>query len=142
MDHDLLLLELNAKWGWSLAGSWIPMIGFESIPHTAIYQVGPFEAAIPHPEDLLQQVFDLNTVYDIEEGGNIQIKPLADCAFYYDGLEHLYTNCNGDFMLYFSHEDSVTVGGEKLLAAIYDAWPSHKKYFWYDGDTYKLLTKS
>ncbi len=118
------------------------MIGFESIPHTAIYQVGPFEAAIPHPEDLLQQVFDLNTVYDIEEGGNIQIKPLADCAFYYDGLEHLYTNCNGDFMLYFSHEDSVTVGGEKLLAAIYDAWPSHKKYFWYDGDTYKLLTKS
>jgi len=139
MDHDLLLLELNAKWRWSLSFSWIPMTGDEEIPHTEIYQADPFDAAIPQPEALLKEIFGLSTVYDIEEFGSVQVKSLPDCAFYYDGLEHLYTNRSGDFMLYFSHEDSVTVGGEKLLAEIHRIWPAYSQHFWADGDTCKSL---
>ena len=141
MDYDLLLLRLNAKWNWSLAFSWIPMTGDEKIPHTEIYQAAPFEEAIPQIAELLEALFNSRSVYDVAEDGNVQVRSLDDCSLYYDGLEHLYTNEEGEFMLYFSHEDSVTVGGEKLLAEIHKVWPAHKNNFWVDGPTYKLLMK-
>jgi hypothetical protein len=139
MDSDLLLLLLNNKWGWELPFGWIPMSGEAAIPHTEVYQSEPFEAIELKAIELLKTVFNAEQLYEVDEGGSVESKLLDECVFSYDGLEHLYTNQNGDFMVYFSHEDSVTVGGEELLAALHKIWPAYKNHFWVDGDTYKML---
>ncbi|MGI4872236.1 MAG: hypothetical protein ACRYFX_13800, partial [Janthinobacterium lividum] len=133
------LLELNAKWGWELPFGWIPMTSDEEIPHTEIYQAEPFEEIAPEVIKLLKTSFNAHRIYEVEEGGKVEEKLLDDCVFGYDGLEHLYTNRQGEFMLYFSHEDSVTVGGADLLRYIHKIWPAYNHFFWYDGDTYEML---
>ena len=109
------------------------------IPNTEVFQSEPFEEIELKVIELLKTVFDANQLYEIDEGNSVEFKLLDDCVFSYDGLEHLYTNQEGEFMVYFSHEDSVTVGGEKLLTALHEIWPAYKNSFWIDGDTYKLL---
>jgi hypothetical protein len=141
MDADWLLLLLNEKWGWELPFGWIPMTSELVIPDTEIYQSEPFEVIEAKVIELLKATFAADQLFEIEEGGRVEFKLLDDCVFSYDGLEHLYTNQEGDFMVYFSHEDSVTIGGEKLLTELHKVWPAYKSHFWIDGDTYKLLHK-
>lgn len=50
----------------------------------------------------------------------------------YDGIEVVYCNDNADWLIYFSHENTVTVSGKKLIDALKKNWP--------DFDTLKEST--
>ena len=62
-------------------------------------------------------------------------KLLDDCILGYGGLEHLYINQQGDFMLYFSHENSVAAGKERLLNELLKIWLEYISYFWVGGNS-------
>ena len=75
-------------------------------------------------------MFDLTKVYEIQEGGNVTLKELIECNFYYDGLEYIYTDEKFRFVIYCSHESSITVGGKELIDRIHEVWPNYINNIW------------
>jgi hypothetical protein len=133
MDEDLVILELNARWGCDIPFGWIPLSdNHKQIPHTEVYNDEAFHEAVSDTDlrGIVRKVFQAAELYEVVEGGTVSRKSLDDCFFGYDGLEHLHTNATFDFVLYFSHEESVTVGGLRLLDAIHELWPDHANHPW------------
>jgi hypothetical protein len=130
MTEDLIILSLNEIWKCDVPFGWVPITGDEKIPDTEIYQSNHFQNNIPDISNLLSEVYQVTEVYEIQEGGIVKLKKTADCVFSYDGLEYIYTDKKFQFVLYYSHESSVTVGGKKLIDAIRYYWPEYKNHIW------------
>jgi len=130
MHEDLLILELNARWQWQIPFGWIPISGDEIIADTEIYHANYFDFFESEIMHAIGHIYNLTEVYELVEDGQVGVLPIADCTFYYDGLERLYTDKNFRFMLYFSHENSVTAGGKELLDEIHKIWPEYKHHLW------------
>ena len=133
MSEDLVLLELNARWNCDLPFGWVPITGpADNSEELEIYDLDTFlewfdDNAIKR---LLAGTFGISAAYEIVEGGAVAFTELEKCVFGYDGLEHMHTDDSFQFLLYFSHEDSVTAGGKRLIEAIHQAWPDYKNHFW------------
>ena len=118
IDKDLLLLSLNEKWQCSLPFGWIPITSDEIIPHTEIYDSSYFAYYLEDTKSAIKSLFDATVIFEIREDGELRSCHIDDSDFAYDGLEYIYTNIALDFVLYFSHEQSTTVGGQKLIEEI------------------------
>ncbi|WP_226163768.1 hypothetical protein [Hymenobacter terricola] len=133
MSEDLVLLELNARWNCDLPFGWVPITGpADNSKEINIYTL---ESFIEWFDDgamklLLTDTFSISAVYEVQEGGAVAFVELDKCVFGYNGFEHLYTDASFQFLLYFSHENSVTAGGKHLIEAIHLAWPAYKNHFW------------
>ena len=77
-----------------------------------------------------RSTFGISSAYEIVEGGAVSFVALDKCVFGYNGLEHMYTDEAFQFLLYFSHEDSVTAGSKALIESIHRAWPTYSSHFW------------
>jgi hypothetical protein len=130
MNEDLVILSLNEIWGCEIPFGWIPIYGQKDIPDTEIYQADYFEINIPSPENIIADTYNLTEIYEITEGGRVALTNIYDCRFGYDGLEYLYTDKDFRFVLYFSHESSVTVGGKALINTIHNVWHNYKNHIW------------
>jgi hypothetical protein len=97
-----------------------------------VYDAFYFEHFEDEVKRMLEIEFDIRSLYEINEGGEVTFVSLEECIFCYDGLEHLYTDEAYSFIIYFSHEDSATLGGEKLIAGFRRIWPEHRNHLWVD----------
>ena len=129
-DSDTVFLELNEKWRVDIPFGWIPIIGDIQIPHTKIYKADAFELKLNELKSILKEQFNLDKLYEIEEGGTVKYLEIENCAFTYTGLEHLYSDVNYEIVIYYSHENSITIGGEKLIKHIHKIWPEHQQNIW------------
>jgi len=130
MDKDTLLLLLNEKWNCTLPFGWIPITSNEKIDNTEVYGSDYFEYYIDELKEILENVFELSNLYEIREDGQFSELKISECDFEYDGLEYIYTDKNLNFVLYFSHENSTTIGGKILLEEIHKIWPDYHCHFW------------
>jgi hypothetical protein len=130
MDKDSLLLLLNEKWNCNLAFGWIPITSDETIDNTEVYSSAHFKYYINEVKKMLITVFELSCLYEIREDGQYKELTINECDFEYDGQEYIYTDKNVNFVLYFSHENSTTVGGKILLEEIHKIWPDYCLHFW------------
>ena len=130
MDKDSLLVLLNEKWNCNLAFGWIPITSDETIDNTEIYSSTHFKYYINEVKKILTTVFELSRLYEIREDGQFNELKISECDFEYDGQEYIYTDKNVRFVLYFSHENSTTVGGKILLEEIHKIWPDYRLHFW------------
>ena len=64
-----------------------------------------------------------------EHGPSYEIE-LSEFDPSYTGAEGFWSSAELDWLLYASHESSITVGGESLIAAITHAWPEWHQYIW------------
>ena len=129
-DSDTVILELNEKWQVGIPCGWIPIIGNIKINNTKIYRADAFEDKLGEMKLLLKTQFNCNKLYEIEEGGTVKYLDIEECTFSYTGLEYLYSDLNYEIIIYFSHENSITFGGEKFISEIHKLWPDHEKYIW------------
>jgi hypothetical protein len=53
---------------------------------------------------------------------------VADGAFFNRGLETYWSSRHLDWLIYCSHEDSITFAGAWLVAAIQQAWPTWQQH--------------
>ena len=63
----------------------------------------------------------------------VEEAPLADAAFRFDGVERYWCDARAehrDWLVYASHEDSLTLGGSWLVAAAQRAWPGWAAHLW------------
>jgi len=133
MSEDLVLLELNARWNCDLPFGWVPITApADNSEELEIYDSEAFAECFDNNaiNRLLEETFGISTAYEIVEGGAVAFTELEKCVFGYNGLEHMYTDVSFQFLLYFSHEDSVTAGSKRLIEAIHRAWPDYKSHFW------------
>jgi len=130
MDKDILLLKLNEKWKCDLQFGWIPIASDEIIPNTEIYDSDYFEYYLDQIKEIIKNTLKVGSLFELREDGQFQKLNISECDFEYDGLEYIYTDKNLSFVLYFSHESSVTVGGKELLDYIHNIWPDYKSHFW------------
>jgi hypothetical protein len=130
MTEDLIILKLNDLWDCDIPFGWIPITGNRPIPDTEVYQASHFSDNITNPASVIRKVFDVTDLYEIQEGGLVTEKKIGGCGFSYDGLEYLYTDKDFRFVIYFSHENSVTVGGKDLIEEIHSIWPDYEKHIW------------
>lgn len=133
MSEDLVLLELNARWNCDLPFGWVPITG--PAHNSAELEIYDLDAFIKWFDGdaisrLLKETFGISATYEIVEGGEVAFADLEKCVFGYNGLEHMYTDASFQFLLYFSHEDSVTAGSKRLIEAIHRAWPAYENHFW------------
>ena len=78
----------------------------------------------------IKSLFNSEAIFEIKEDGQLKSCHIDECNFAYDGLEYIYTNAALEFVLYFSHENSTTVGGQKLIAEIHRMWPEYANHLW------------
>lgn len=130
MDKDTLLLLLNEKWNCTLPFGWIPITSNEIIDHAEIYCSDYFEYYINEVREILKVIFKLSSLYEIREDGQFRELSIGECDFEYDGLEYIYTDTDLNFVLYFSHENSTTIGGKRLIEEIHKIWPDYHFHLW------------
>jgi hypothetical protein len=131
LSGDMVLLELNARWNCSLPFGWIPIYDTATDEETVdIYSHDYFLPFAEQVKQCLRDTFNASTLYEIEEGGTVRLLDLDECVFDYDGHEYMYTDLSFSFLIYFSHEQSVTIGGEKLRDEIYRIWPEGFMHPW------------
>ena len=130
MTEDLVLLTLNEKWNCDLPFGWIPISGDRKIPNTEIYQAEHFTDNITNLPTIIKDLYNLTELFEIQEGGSVALKIATDCNFFYDGLEYMYTDKNFKFVIYCSHESSITIGGRELIDRIHEVWPDCINRIW------------
>jgi hypothetical protein len=72
----------------------------------------------------------VSSVFEFREDGaayQVRVATFEPCC---TGLEGFWTTDRLDWIIYASHEGSVTVGGEWLLPAVQAAWPSWERRVW------------
>jgi len=60
-------------------------------------------------------------------------QPLAQATFRYDRAEGYWCDARAerrDWLVYASHEDSLTLGGSWLVEALQAAWPAWREHLW------------
>ena len=133
MSDDMVILELNAKWDCAIPFGWIPMtrLAYDA-EAVEVYDADYFNCFEDELKYILKTKFGINDLYEINEGGHVTFISLDDCVFYYDGVEHLYTDTKFRFVIYFSHEDSATLGGETLIDEFRRVWSEYRNHLWID----------
>ena len=130
MIGETPILKLNEIWDCDIPFGWIPISGDRPVPDTEVYQQFHFDTNISNLADIIADTYNVTDLYEIQEGGKVTLTNISECGFSYDGLEYLYTDKDFRFVLYFSHESSVTVGGKDLINVIHNVWPDYKNHIW------------
>ena len=137
-DHERVLSELEGDvsykrmasvWGIK-AAYWWPL----SDPrprHTEAFQDYYFEHEFGYPalRGILAALGN-KTIFEFREDRKTYAVSVATFEPRYSGLEGFWTSEDCDWIIYASHESSVTVGGERLLASVKEAWPSWQRGIW------------
>ena len=130
MDGDTLLLNLNERWKCSLEFGWIPITTNEAVPDTETYESDYLSHYIEEVKSIIQNKYRVNQLFELREDGQLKELNIDECDFCYDGLEYIYTEKELRFVLYFSHENSTTIGGQLLLEELHKIWPEHRQHLW------------
>ncbi len=113
---------------------WWPLNGVSKPTDTECFSDESFCEKLGLP-NLVQTIKEMgeNQLHKINEIHEDEIIKTED-IWSYDGIEVVYCNENADWLIYFSHEHTVTVSGKKLIDALKKNWPefeSSKATEWY-----------
>lgn len=115
---------------WDVNGYWHPL-GETSRADVAAYADDEFRRAVGGGG--LRRILEgrgVRRVWEIREyGPSYEIDPaLLDPV--YTGAEGYWCASGLDWLVYASHEESVTVGGAWLIAEVEAAWPEWERHLW------------
>lgn len=128
-EADSLFLRIASRWGVN-GGYWWPLGGSRP-PHAEGFQDYFFEQEFGYMafRRILSE-HGVKCVFEFREDGEAYVVSVAKIEPCYTGLEGFWSSDRFDWILYASHEGSVTVGGEWLLPAVQAGWPSWERRVW------------
>ena len=129
-DDEAKRLWSRLRQAWQITdGYWYPLV--ESSNETvAAFQDGPFYEAVS--SQLLQSILGAHGIertWELREFGPEYEQDVALLNPYYNGAEGYWSSGELDWIVYASHENSVTVGGW-LLEEIKSVWPTWNEKIW------------
>lgn len=134
-ESDLLWAQLNMKWGIEKRGQWIPLDGSES-KQVIAFMDDYFESEVGF--DLLRKLLNehgVNYVYELRELESSPEYELEISAFsptYGLNGEGIWCSKEMEWVIYASHENSITFGGESLVNKVKGAWSNWESRLWLD----------
>ena len=132
-EHIRLWARLHERWGPREGDYWHPLLTADLPPHLLAVQQAWFQHAIPSA--LLQQILrrhGVGHVWELREFGPEYELDLDTLDPTYNGAEGYWTSDDMAWLLYASHESSITVAGEWLIAAVKEAWPNWEQHIYTD----------
>ena len=118
--------KLAEKWGYDRY--WYPLDGK---PHTgALFLMD--EYVTPFEEEIVDfiQAISLNRFYTIAEGRHDYKHPISEFTLsLYDGTEKICCNDTFEWVVYASHEGTISFGGEKLVPKIKEILKPYESKF-------------
>lgn len=127
-ERDRLWERLETRWGL-VQGAWYPLIGADLPPHVLALEAEWFYQAIPLAT--LHQILAAHgvaRVWELREWGIEYELDLEAVEPYYTGAEGYWTTDEMDWLIYASHESSLTLAGTWLIAAVQDVWPDWERH--------------
>ena len=121
--------QLASTWGIERA-YWYPLA--KSIrPDVLAVQSPYFHRDVPS-ERLHAMLRDRGVVraWELREHGPSYEIDLSEVEPRYSGAEGIWCATGFDWVLYASHESSITIGGAWLVEAMKQAWPAWERYAW------------
>lgn len=142
-ECDRLWIRLKRRWDAPKPTAfWYPLIEGPPPPYTQAFHERPFNAAIPPQR--LQAILAhhrIRRVYRLHTGGHQHFEMDVSLLFPWGiGGEPYWTSEKMDWLLYLSHENSLTVAGEWFLNAVKAAWPTCEQYL-YPPNPHYLVRK-
>lgn len=122
--------RLQAAWSVIKGEYWFPLAESQRNDVEA-FQAPYFRRAV-RPEKLqtILQGQGLSRIWELREYGPEYELDLSAFEPYYSGAEGYWCSEQMDWIIYASHEGSITVGGEWLLTVVKNAWPEWSKHVW------------
>lgn len=120
--------RLRGKWQIK-QGYWYPLVDCQ-FPDVVAFQTRAFVGAVQY--DALREVLKarrIERVWELREYGPEYMEDVALFDPHYNGAEGFWSSGDLDWIIYASHESSVTVGGW-LLSELKVLWPSWKAHVW------------
>jgi hypothetical protein len=127
-ESDQIWSRLRQAWRIS-EGYWYPLAE-GSLSNIAAFQDKPFYKAVS--PDLLRRILKAHKIerlWELRESGAEYEQDTSLFQPYYNGTEGYWSSDESDWIIYVSHESSVTIGGW-LLDDIKARWPSWEKNVW------------
>jgi hypothetical protein len=121
--------QIRSTWGRT-THYWWPLDG-QRPSNAEAFQTEYFQQELGHEtlRDILVS-HGVAHVSELIEGGDGRKISLKEFEPYYSGLESFWTSDSFDWVIYASHESSITVVGKWLLPAIQAAWPNGQARVW------------
>lgn len=137
-QRSLSELESESLWArvrprWKIQeGYWYPLSVCE-LPGLLAFDAEAFEAAVT--DETLHAMLaarGIGRVFELREDGQDSMIDLALLEPSYNGAEGYWISNDLDWIIYASHESSITVGGW-LLNELKSKWPSWESHLWTGG---------
>lgn len=130
--------ERDALWGLAAQVWDIKDLHWHPLEATSRRDVAAFRAAAFHEAfgaDRLHALLAGHGVRRVIEARELGGLPtweldLADADFEYDGAEGYWCGERLDWLVYASHEDTLTLGGTWLIEAVKEIWPEWRSALW------------
>jgi hypothetical protein len=127
--------KIQERWGANRS-YWYPLISTTIPKDVMAFEADWFYYEIPlHVLPSMLKVHGITRIYELREPGGFEYEmDLELFEPYYNMDEGFWTSENIDWLVYASHERSLTVAGAWLITAIQAAWPHWEQHLWRDYD--------
>jgi hypothetical protein len=117
--------RLHERWGASEGQHWHPLLSDDLPPHVLAFEQAGFARAITTVslQGILRQ-HGVEHIWELREFGPEYELDLKSLKPTYTGGEGYWTSGDMTWLMYASHESSITVAGEWLITAVKEAWPN------------------
>lgn len=128
MKNKEIRNKLNKTWGIPDRDYWIPL-DFQALKSDIEYfEYHSFESnfGVENLKEIIQKI-NLGKIYEISEDledNEIKVYEIHG----YEMLELFYTNESADWVVYLSHENTITIAGGSLLREIKKEWVHWKNW--------------
>ena len=130
-ERDALWERASAEWDVR-DQHWHPLAE-TTRPDVAAFRASAFHAAVGAP-GLRASLAGHGVERVIETREFLELPTreldLADADFAYDFAEGYWCDAALDWLVYASHEDSLTIGGTWLIEAVKATWPDWREHYW------------
>lgn len=130
IESDGICKELSHRWNIK-SGYWFPLAG-ESPPHCEAFDSEAFHDAFPL-ERLRERLTQVGThrIFELQEFGTVYEQDVSAFApSYASGGETYSFPPDFNWVIYASHEGSITVAGRWLLPEVKSLWPEWNEFHW------------
>ena len=135
VEHADLWARLHERWGVREGHYWHPLLGAALPPHVLAFQQAWFDQAVPSAT--LQRILSqhgIRRVWELREYGPEYEMDLNELELHYNGAEGYWTSSEMEWLVYASHESSITVAGAWLVTAVQMEWPGWEQHLYTGWD--------
>jgi len=126
-ESTALWERVRQRWGTE-GGYWYPLQG-NAPPDAVAFDVDAFDQHVPAP--VFQAILGdhgLQSAFELREYGPEYELELALVVPSYNGAEGYWTAGEFDWLVYASHESTVTVAGDWLVRSVQQQWPTWSEH--------------